>query len=164
RILKGGLEKHTAAEKRDYIRHSRPHGLSVAEGCRLMGLPRSTFYDAPSLKADDAEIIANMITICDEFETYGYRRVGAELRHRGILCAVSGSWPRPTATTTGPSSRTSPATGLWTVRTSSGWPTSRTSPSAPASSIWLPFSTPGRAGWSDMRLAARSTHVWQLQH
>jgi len=50
-----------------------------------MGLPRSTFYDAPSLKADDAEIIANMITICDEFETYGYRRVGAELRHRGIL-------------------------------------------------------------------------------
>jgi hypothetical protein len=33
-----------------------------------MGLPRSTFYDAPSLKADDAEIIANMITICDEFE------------------------------------------------------------------------------------------------
>src|SRR6516162_10098571 len=69
----------------NYIRHSRPHGLSVAEGCRLMGLPRSTFYDAPSLKADDAEIIANMITICDEFETYGYRRVGAELRHRGIL-------------------------------------------------------------------------------
>src|SRR5262245_51151662 len=50
-----------------------------------MGLPRSTRYDAPSLKADDAEIIANMITICDEFETYGYRRVGAELRHRGIL-------------------------------------------------------------------------------
>ena len=50
-----------------------------------MGLPRSTFYDAPSLKADDAGIIANMITICDEFETYGYRRVGAELRHRGIL-------------------------------------------------------------------------------
>src|SRR5215831_5454643 len=46
--------------------------------------------------------------------------------------AVSGSWPRPTATTTGPSSRTSPATGLWTVRTNSGWPTSRTSPSAPA--------------------------------
>ena len=26
-----------------------------------------------------------MIEICDEFETYGYRRVGAELRHRGVL-------------------------------------------------------------------------------
>jgi putative transposase len=26
-----------------------------------------------------------MKTICDEFEAYGYRRVGAELRHRGML-------------------------------------------------------------------------------
>jgi putative transposase len=25
-----------------------------------------------------------MIAICDEFEAYGYRRVGAELRHRGM--------------------------------------------------------------------------------
>jgi putative transposase len=26
-----------------------------------------------------------MSAICEEFETYGYRRVGAELRHRGIV-------------------------------------------------------------------------------
>ncbi len=26
-----------------------------------------------------------MATICDEFEAYGYRRVGAELRHRGMI-------------------------------------------------------------------------------
>jgi hypothetical protein len=45
-----------------------------------MGLPRSTYYDAPSRRADDAEIIATMMAICDEFEVYGYRRVGAELR------------------------------------------------------------------------------------
>src|SRR5215467_13542657 len=50
-----------------------------------MGLPRSTYYDAPSRRADDAEIIATMMTICDEFEVYGYRRVGAELRHRDII-------------------------------------------------------------------------------
>ena len=50
-----------------------------------MGLPRSTYYDAPSRKADDAEIIATMMTICDEFEVYGYRWVGAELRHRDII-------------------------------------------------------------------------------
>jgi hypothetical protein len=36
-----------------------------------MGLPRSTYYDAPSRKADDAEIIATMMAICDEFEVYG---------------------------------------------------------------------------------------------
>jgi hypothetical protein len=46
-----------------------------------MGLPRATYYDAPSVKADDGEIVAAMTMICDEFEAYGYRRVGAELRH-----------------------------------------------------------------------------------
>ena len=50
-----------------------------------MGLPRSTYYDAPAVKADDGEIVAAMTMICDEFEAYGYRRVGAELRHRGML-------------------------------------------------------------------------------
>ena len=50
-----------------------------------MGLPRSTYYDATAMKADDREIVAAMTTICDEFEAYGYRRVGAELRHRGLV-------------------------------------------------------------------------------
>jgi putative transposase len=50
-----------------------------------MGLPRSTFYDAPTAHLDDAEIVSRMQTISDEFEAYGYRRVGAELRHQGIV-------------------------------------------------------------------------------
>ena len=50
-----------------------------------MGIARSTFYDRPDAGADDATIVAQMKTICDEFETYGYRRVGAELRHRGLV-------------------------------------------------------------------------------
>ena len=50
-----------------------------------MGLPRSTYYDAPPVKTDDAGIITNITAICDEFEAYGYRRVGAELRHRGMV-------------------------------------------------------------------------------
>lgn len=50
-----------------------------------MGLPRSTFYDAPAAQADDAEIVARMVAICDEFEAYGYRRVGAALRHQGVV-------------------------------------------------------------------------------
>src|SRR4029453_3169632 len=84
RVSKRGSEKHTATEKREYIRHHRPRGLSVAEGCRLRGLPRSTHYNKPSFPADDAAVLAAMIAVCDEFEAYGYRRVGAELRHRGI--------------------------------------------------------------------------------
>ena len=50
-----------------------------------MGIARSTFYDRPDAGADDAAVVTQMKAICDEFETYGYRRVGAELRHRGIV-------------------------------------------------------------------------------
>jgi putative transposase len=50
-----------------------------------MGIGRSTFYNTPDARASDAIIVAEMKTICDEFEAYGYRRVGAELRHRGIV-------------------------------------------------------------------------------
>ena len=31
-----------------------------------MGLPRSTYYDAPAVKADDAEIVVVMTAICDD--------------------------------------------------------------------------------------------------
>jgi hypothetical protein len=31
-----------------------------------MGLSRSTFYDAPIIRLDDAEIVRRMQTICDE--------------------------------------------------------------------------------------------------
>ena len=47
-FLKGASRDAVAAEKRDHVRHRRPGGLSVAEGCRLMGLARSTYYDEPA--------------------------------------------------------------------------------------------------------------------
>ena len=42
-------------------------------------MTRQTFARATPL------FVAEMKTICDEFEAYGYRRVGAELRHRGMV-------------------------------------------------------------------------------
>lgn len=48
-----------------------------------MGLPRSTYYAALKAKPSDEEIVAEMQAITGAFECYGYRRVGAELRHRG---------------------------------------------------------------------------------
>jgi putative transposase len=51
----------------------------------MMGIARSTYYDAPAAIADDAQIIASMAAIVEEFETYGYRRMRAELRHRGLV-------------------------------------------------------------------------------
>ena len=65
RVSKRGSEKRTPAEKRDYIRDCRPDGLSIAQGCRLMGLPRSTYYDAPVATADEAEIVARIEAICE---------------------------------------------------------------------------------------------------
>jgi hypothetical protein len=50
-----------------------------------MGMPRSSFYDAPAIATADDEIVTNIAAICDEFETYGYRRVGAALRHQGVI-------------------------------------------------------------------------------
>ncbi|MGC9956426.1 IS3 family transposase, partial [Roseiarcus sp.] len=50
-----------------------------------MGIARSTFYDKPTAKLDDTAIVEAIAAICDEFEFYGWRRVRAELRHRGIV-------------------------------------------------------------------------------
>ena len=84
-FLKGALRKRTAAEKRAYIRHHRPRGISVAEGCRLMGLARSTYYDAPTRAADDTALVEAM------------RRSATRSRPTAIAasrrpCASAASW------------------------------------------------------------------------
>ena len=80
----GGSSARTPSEKRAHVRDRRPGRLSVAQGCRLMGIARSTYYGAPAADRD-AEIVARIEAICAEFEAYGYRRVTAELRHQGQL-------------------------------------------------------------------------------
>lgn len=50
-----------------------------------MGIARSTYYDRPEKWADDTAIVEAMFAICDEFEFYGYRRVGAALRQQGVV-------------------------------------------------------------------------------
>ncbi|RWI31379.1 MAG: IS3 family transposase [Mesorhizobium sp.] len=84
-FLKGGSEKRTVAEKRDYVRCHRPRGVSVAQGCRLMGIARSTYYDRPERPTDDTAIVEAMFEVCDVFESYGYRRVDAALRQQGLV-------------------------------------------------------------------------------
>jgi putative transposase len=49
-----------------------------------MGIARSTFYDKPAAE-DDTAIVEAISRICEEFEFYGWRRVRAELRHRGLI-------------------------------------------------------------------------------
>jgi len=50
-----------------------------------MGVARSSFYAEPQGQLRDEEIVSEIRVITDMFEGYGYRRVDAELRHRGFL-------------------------------------------------------------------------------
>lgn len=50
-----------------------------------MGIARSTLYDAPRTAFDDTALVEAMAAICDEFEAYGWRRVVAALRQRGMV-------------------------------------------------------------------------------
>ena len=50
-----------------------------------MGIARSTFYGEPTAPQDDTAIVEAIAAICEEFEAYGWRRVRAELRHRGVI-------------------------------------------------------------------------------
>ncbi|WP_245436699.1 IS3 family transposase [Mesorhizobium tamadayense] len=57
----------------------------MAEGCRLMRIARSTYYDQPETAVDDTALVETMGEISDSFEAYGYRRMQAALRQRGIV-------------------------------------------------------------------------------
>ena len=50
-----------------------------------MGIARSTYYDTPVSRLDDTAIVEAIGAICDEFEHYGWRRVRAALRQRGMV-------------------------------------------------------------------------------
>jgi len=50
-----------------------------------MGVARSSYYAAPAAASAKAALVEEMRAITDAWECYGYRRVGAELRHRGWL-------------------------------------------------------------------------------
>ena len=50
-----------------------------------MGVARSSFYAEPAPRPADGVILVEITAICDDYPAYGYRRVGAELRHRGLV-------------------------------------------------------------------------------
>jgi len=140
-----------------------------------MGLARSTFYDTAPVRLDGDELVARIGAICDEFECYGYRRVGAALRHQGVvvnskklrrLMREHGLQPkrRRRYVVTTDSDHSGPiypdlAKDLVPDHPNQLWVADLsyipTSPSRAASFIWRRSSTPGRARWSATRSAAR---------
>ncbi len=62
-----------------------PVPFSVAEGCRVMEVARSSFYDAPSADpVDDTALVERMYAIQGDFPAYGYRRITAQIRADGV--------------------------------------------------------------------------------
>ena len=139
-----------------------------------MGLSRSTFYDAATAVLDSGEVLARIGEICDEFECYGYRRVGAALRHQGVV--VNGKKLRRlmrehdlqpkrrrcyvVTTDSDHASSIFPdlAKAVVPDRPNQLWVADLTYVAIPAaSSIWPPSSTPGRARSSVTRSVARWT-------
>jgi putative transposase len=50
-----------------------------------MGISRSTYYDKPAISIDDTALVETMAAISESFDAYGYRRMQAALRHRGLI-------------------------------------------------------------------------------
>jgi putative transposase len=48
-----------------------------------MGVPRSSYYASPKARSSDDDVVAEIRAITEASPAYGYRRVDAELRHRG---------------------------------------------------------------------------------
>lgn len=71
--------------KREHLGRHRPRGISIAPGCELMGLSRSTFHDTAPASLDADVVLTLIRAVCDEFECCCYRRVGAALRHQGVV-------------------------------------------------------------------------------
>ncbi len=63
------------------------HDYAVSRACRLLALPRSSYYYTP-LQGDDQPVEAAIQQVTAEFATYGTRRVTAQLRrspHRLVV-------------------------------------------------------------------------------
>ena len=179
-FLKGASRDARPAEKRDYVRHRRPRGLSVAEGCRLMGLARSTYYDEPAGQPiEEARLVERIKEICAEWPSYGYRRVTAELHAEGMprqpqeghaadagaranrasaqaFCGHHRQRPRRADLPEPGQGR-----GADGPEPALGRRHHLHRHREPASSIWQPSSMPGRGAWSATPSAAASTPAWR---
>ena len=53
-----------------------------------MAIARSALYTEPPPADDDTAIVEAIAGICDSFESYGWRRVRAALRHEAQASAI----------------------------------------------------------------------------
>jgi putative transposase len=79
----------TTARKRELVSEFHERGrYPVARLCRLLGLPRGSYYRRP-VERDEKELRRAIEMVCREFTTYGSRRVTRELRRAPYRLTVN---------------------------------------------------------------------------
>lgn len=74
--------------QRELLHHHRPPTRSIRRGCKMVDLPRSSYYyrsAARALNPADAQLVTIIEAIQDGLPCYGYRRITHELQRRGHL-------------------------------------------------------------------------------
>src|SRR5665648_139731 len=88
-ILKKRERIPTTEEKRRFIHHYQSLFESIKEGCRLMGIKRSTLYyqqkDNLDKKIKETDIKNKIKDISYKHPYYGYRRITAQLRRDKVI-------------------------------------------------------------------------------
>lgn len=84
-LLKKGGALGTPAERREFLDRERSPAISIAGGCRVMKLARSTYYYRNRRSAAEKIVLHEHIAeLTAEFPRYGYRRVTHQLRSEGL--------------------------------------------------------------------------------
>ncbi|WP_416914793.1 MAG: IS3 family transposase [Roseicyclus sp.] len=72
------------ARRRACIEHARStFAISERRACRVLGQHRSTQRKLPQGRADEVQLVADMIELARQFGRYGYRRIASLLRDAG---------------------------------------------------------------------------------
>ena len=62
------------------------HKYSVSAMCRVLQIPRSTYYYEAKAKQDESELIANIIDIFKASRNnYGTRKIKSDLKDRNLI-------------------------------------------------------------------------------
>ena len=71
--------------RREQVAFAAKRGLSQRRACTLIKVARSVLHYRSRLAAKDAPVVARMAELSAQYPRYGYRRITAELRRRGML-------------------------------------------------------------------------------
>ena len=76
----------TPAQRRELLHRERPEAVSVARGCRIMKLARSSYYYRTRRSAAEKRVLRDRVEApCAEFPRDGYRRITRQLHAEGMI-------------------------------------------------------------------------------